>query len=134
MHRQRNMQAKQTLLISSLVTACLFSCGCTTQGASSSAEADWPELIVPIEAVRPIAPMKLSVVYKVMDGPPLSTLILRIAVDKDGNTKRVGLLQSSGHPNLDESAIDSAWRAVYQPYVKDGERVAFTIVTPITLK
>ncbi len=111
------------------VNLCMAGCG-----TSASSAADWPELAVPIEAVRPLTPMHLSFFYKVNEGVPRGTTILRIHVDELGHTRRVGLVQGSGHPGLDEGAMKSAWNVNYQPYLKDGQPVPVTVVVPMHLR
>lgn len=119
--------------LATMTAAILAMAGCASNTSTSSADA-WPALTVPIEQVRPVEPMRLAVNYKVMEGVPRGVTILRIHVDEHGQTRNVGLLQASGHPNLDEAAMKSAWGAVYQPYIKDGQPVPVTVVVPMALR
>lgn len=102
--------------------------------ASSPNGYPWPATVVTVEQVRPVKPMRLLVNYKIIKGVPVGTTVLRIHVNDKGNTQNVGILESSGHPNLDEAAINSAWEAKYRPYMIDGRAADVTLVMPVQLK
>ncbi|AMO25103.1 hypothetical protein UC35_22570 [Ramlibacter tataouinensis] len=78
--------------------------------------------------------MRLSVHYKIRDGAPSGTTMVKLHVDKNGQTRNVALLESSGKPNLDEAVINSAWGGTFQPYLVNGEPTEVTVVVPFHLK
>ena len=121
-----------TVLVAALCTACASNPSATANTTPSTT--GWPTTVVAIEDVMPLKPMLTSYVYKLWDGQPSGTAILRIHVSKAGRTQKVGLLQSSGHPNLDEAFINSAWKAQYQPYLVNGEPIEVTVVAPFSIK
>ncbi|MBA4175195.1 MAG: energy transducer TonB [Leptothrix sp. (in: Bacteria)] len=71
--------------------------------------------------------------------PPLSrrlaeqgTVRLSILVNPDGSVARLELLKSSGHPRLDQSAIEtvqSSWK--FEPARQGGNPVAAWVIVPI---
>jgi protein TonB len=78
--------------------------------------------------------MALSVHYKLRDGLPLGTTVLKIHIDEAGKTQRVVMLKSSGKPELDEATIKSVWSVNYRPYLDGGKPVPVTVVAPISLR
>lgn len=121
------IQASLGILIGAAALA-LVACASSPNGYS------WPATVVTVEQVRPVKPMRLLINYKIIKGVPVGTTMLRIHVNETGSTQNVGILESSGHPNLDEAAINSAWDAKYHPYVVDGRPVDVTLVMPVHLK
>jgi periplasmic protein TonB len=71
--------------------------------------------------------------------PPLSrrlgeagTVRLNILVNPDGSVARLELVQSSGYPRLDQSAIEtvqSSWK--FEPARQDGQPVSAWVIVPI---
>ncbi|PXW94390.1 TonB family protein [Sphaerotilus hippei] len=113
----------------SLPLACCVAmlAGCATPPA---ARVPWPATVVAIEEVKPVKPMAISYFYNITNGRPAGTCVLRIHVDSDGRAQKVDRLESSGHTNLDEAFVKAAWKAQYQPYVRDGQAIDVTVIAP----
>lgn len=59
------------------------------------------------------------------------TVLLRVLVDDAGRPAQVQLAQSSGHPRLDEAAIDAMRHARFKPYSEGGVAQAVWAPAPI---
>lgn len=121
---------KTTFLKALICVSALTLASCATPSKGY----DWPATVVTVEQARPVKPMRLLVNYKIMKGLPVGTTVLRIHVNEKGHTQNVGILESSGHPNLDEAAINAAWEARYHPCMVDGRPVNVTLVMPVHLQ
>jgi TonB family protein len=113
-----------------LLSATLMLNGCATTDARD----EWPSTVVTIEDVKIAKPMRLVVGYKVSKGAPIGTTVLRLHLNELGRVRNVSVLQSSGHANLDDAAINSAWDARFYPYIKEGKPVEVTLVMPMHLR
>lgn len=102
--------------------------------ASTVRNGEWPSTVVTIEDVRMKKPMRLVVGYKIRKGVPLGTTVLRLYLTEQGRIHDVGVMESSGHANLDEAAINAAWDASFHPYMKDGKPMAVTLIMPMHLR
>jgi len=54
-----------------------------------------------------------------------------VAVSRDGRALRVSLLKSSGHPLLDQAAIDAVRGWTFEPAQASGVPVASKVVVPV---
>lgn len=70
--------------------------------------------------------------------PPLSkrlreegTVMLRVRVDAEGQAAEVQLRRSSGHPRLDERALDTVNRWKFLPARQGGQPVEAWVIVPI---
>lgn len=70
--------------------------------------------------------------------PPLSrrlreegTVMLRVRVDAEGQAAEVQLRQSSGHPRLDERALETVKRWKFIPAKQGGQPVEAWVIVPI---
>jgi protein TonB len=59
---------------------------------------------------------------------------VKALVGSDGKVKQATVFVSSGHPVLDESAVECAKKRYYQPAQKDGNPVACFVKIPFTFK
>lgn len=94
----------------------------------------WPKRFVRIEDVKPTSRVQMTIHTRLSDAMPNGTVLMRVHIDETGQTRRVGLLRSSGHANLDEAAMQSAWKVAYSPYVVDGQPQAVTLLLPLSLR
>lgn len=117
-------------LLSLLLGAALGLSGCAT----STAQRTWPSTVVTIEQVKVAEPLRLSVGYRFVKGVPLGTTLLHLYVSEQGRVKDVKVVKSSGHANLDEGIINSAWDATFHPYIKDGQPIEVTLVMQVHLR
>lgn len=75
------------------------------------------------------------------DYPPLSLrmreqgrVVLRVLVDAKGHPERVEVQKSSGLPRLDEAGRQAVLRALFRPYIDDGQAVAVYVIVPINFQ
>jgi periplasmic protein TonB len=73
--------------------------------------------------------------------PPLSrrlresgVVIVEAEIGTDGRPARVTVHQSSGHPRLDEAALEAVRSALFRPYVADGRPAAAMARVPIAFE
>jgi len=100
------------------------------------------------EAPRPAPPLPLPLVqprfnadYLDNPKPPYPTLSrrmgeegevrLRVYVDPAGNAQQVELLRTSGHPRLDQSALETVKRWRFVPARQGDQPVAAWVIVPI---
>lgn len=95
---------------------------------ASVSQEPWPEREVSILQMRPREPLFLGYHYRLMDGAPKGDLVLRLHVSAEGMVRGVRLVKSSGHPNLDEGAMQSAWKASFHPFHVDGQAVPVSVL------
>lgn len=57
-----------------------------------------------------------------------------VLVDARGRPERMQLLRSSGHPRLDEAALDSVRATRFRPYTEDGVAQPFWVVMPLVFE
>ena len=89
-----------------------------------------PRPSVPADAPpRPLrCPMPPAVAM--MDAPDASVR-LRLSVDEDGDVSEATILTSSGDRALDDAALDAVGHWEYAPAVKDGRKVAATVIETV---
>ena len=62
------------------------------------------------------------------------TVLLRVMVDAKGNAQDVTLRQSSGYPELDQSALETVRRWRFVPGKRNGEATAMAVTVPIAFR
>jgi periplasmic protein TonB len=103
-----------------------------------------PPAPAPAPAPAPITPPNFNAAYLSNPAPayPASSrrmgeegaVMLRVFVEPNGEPSRVELDRTSGHPRLDQSAIDAVRRWKFVP-AKQGERaIAAWVLVPIQFK
>ena len=104
---------------------------CALSGCASHTER-WPAEVVRAEDMPALNVMRTSAVLpRGTERGGRSTVVLRLHVDAEGRTQRVGLVQSSGLAALDEAAMQTAREVRFAPYVKGGSPQAVTLVMPM---
>jgi periplasmic protein TonB len=58
-------------------------------------------------------------------------VLVRVLIDIDGRPSEVRILRSSGHPRLDDAAIEAVRAALFRPYVADGHARAAYVRVPV---
>ncbi|MFD2450348.1 energy transducer TonB [Ideonella paludis] len=58
------------------------------------------------------------------------TVLVRLVVDAQGLPTQVSLHKSSGHPRLDEQALQALRAARFVPYTRNGQALAWTAIAP----
>ncbi|MBQ0936674.1 energy transducer TonB [Ideonella paludis] len=59
------------------------------------------------------------------------TVLVRLVVDAQGLPTQVSLHKSSGHPRLDEQALQALRAARFVPYTRNGQALAWTAIAPL---
>lgn len=62
------------------------------------------------------------------------TTLLRVSVQASGKPGAIGVQKSSGHPVLDEAAVEAVTRWTFVPATRGGERIAGTVTVPIVFR
>ena len=101
---------------------------CAALLAACASTPPWPEREVSIFQMRPREPLMLGYHYLIKDGPPKGDLMLRLHVNEEGTVRGVRLVKSSGQPNLDEGAMQSAWKASFHPFLVEGKAVPVSVL------
>lgn len=102
--------------------------------ATPADDEPWPARTVPIEALRPLAPIRVAVpLDRAERGEPVASgsAAMRVHVAADGAVQRVALLQGSGNSTLDAAAIRAMRTARFRPYEVDGVAVPVTAIAPM---
>jgi len=94
---------------------------------------EWPEPIVRYEDLRALNRMVISVPRLRETGELLRPAVLRALVDRDGQVRRVQLLQSCGSPEHDEAALHALRGMHFEPHRINGAAQAVTLVVPLHL-
>jgi protein TonB len=58
-------------------------------------------------------------------------VVLRLAVSAMGEVSRVEVVESAGYAILDEAAIDTVRRWIFEPARRNGRPVASTVTLPV---
>lgn len=61
-------------------------------------------------------------------------VILRVLVNAQGRPERVEVQKSSGTARLDEAGRQAVLRALFRPYIDDGQAVAVYVIVPINFQ
>ncbi len=77
-----------------------------------------PVLLDRTEAVYPVTARQNE-----WDG----TVVVRIEVNSNGIPGECRIIETSGHPVLDQAALDAAFRTRYRPAIQEGKPVACTV-------
>jgi protein TonB len=96
--------------------------------AAPPAHDPWPDLVVPIEQMRTIGPLKTSVPIMSADRKGSSTVVLLVHVDAEGQPLRWKVQESSGNPRLDEAALHTMRNARFVPHRVAGAAREVTVV------
>ena len=59
------------------------------------------------------------------------TVLVRLVVDAQGLPTQVNVHKSSGHPRLDEQALQALWAARFAPYTRNGQALPWTAIAPL---
>lgn len=59
------------------------------------------------------------------------TVLVRLVVDAQGLPTQVSVHKSSGHPRLDEQALQALRAARFVPYTRNGQALAWTAIAPL---
>lgn len=112
--------------LAALVLACALA-GC------ASAPAPWPERVVRAEDVPALTRLPMRVLYDkrevARDG--VSTVVLRVHVDAQGQSRRAVVYQSSGIAEVDEAALKAVRDARFAPFARDGVAEDVTLMLPM---
>lgn len=100
--------------------------GCSTNPSSQT----WPATVVSFDQMKLLGGVHMTLSVKLMGERPRGTVGMQLWVDERGQVRNVRLIQSSGHPNLDEGAMQSAWHLRFQPWQESGKPVPVTVVMP----
>lgn len=58
-------------------------------------------------------------------------VLVRVLIDIDGRPSEIRILRSSGHPRLDDAALEAVRAALFRPYVADGRARAAYVRVPV---
>jgi protein TonB len=58
-------------------------------------------------------------------------VVVRVLIGSDGRPNDVRILRSSGHPRLDEAAMEAVSAALFRPYVVEGRARAAYVRVPV---
>jgi TonB family protein len=95
----------------------------TTQQTSTAPSPSAPKQVaVPIKTVRAIYP------YEAERDQRQGQVIVKMIVDEQGNV--VDVIAENGDPIFQKPALDAARKWKYQPYLKDGKPVRFSVRVP----
>ncbi len=94
---------------------------------------EWPETIVRYEDLRALNRMVLSVPRLREAGEVRGPAVLRALVDREGQVRRLQLLQSCGSPEHDEAVLHAMRGMRFEPHRVNGEALAVTLVLPLHL-
>jgi TonB family protein len=96
-----------------------------------SAEYAWPERVVKIEEMQPLAPIHIEVSRIRPRGVVRGPSVLRVHVNAQGLVQRAVLMQSCGSPAFDEAALHSIRGVTFKPYQLEEMAVDVTLVLPL---
>ena len=114
------------IAIATITLACVLA-GC------ASAPEPWPERVVRPEEVPALTRMPMRVLYNTreVERGQFSTVVLRVHVDAQGQSRRAVVSQSSGISELDEAALNAVRDARFKPFVHNGASEDVTLVLPM---
>ena len=113
--------------VATALTAVLVSVASATEKLSS----DWPETVVTIAQLRPLAAFRLEVPAFVARGAVRGPASLRAHVDAAGRVVKVDLLESCGNPDLDTAAIQAMRAMAFAPYTAENGATDVSLVVPV---
>lgn len=96
-----------------------------------------PAPVAPAAPAAPAAPKTVSgIEYIEKPRPVMPTTSLRmgeegvvqfkVLVNVKGKADKVEIIKSSGFPRLDDAAVTAVKRALFKPYIEDGQAIAFS--------
>lgn len=62
------------------------------------------------------------------------TVVVRALIDPAGHAQDVAVQRSSGHPRLDNAAVDAVRRARFRPYLDNGVAVPVRVTIPLNFE
>lgn len=108
-------------MTSALMAVAALTAGCAT------APAEWPRETVPLEQLRPLAPVRLQMNWMSGDGRPSGSVSLRGRLLADGSVGTVEILETSGRREFDQAAVMALRTARFNPHLVDGKPVEATV-------
>lgn len=84
-----------------------------------------------VDQLKVLIPMKASFYTTPTDNPQRYTVVMRLAVDTQGQVTRKKIEQSSGHARLDEAAMLATLPLRFAPYKFGGVPQAVTVLMPM---
>lgn len=99
----------------------------------ASTSAPWPERVVRAEDMPALTRMPVRIPYNTreVESGGGSTVVLRVHVDAQGQSRRAVVYQSSGIAEMDEAALKAVRDARFRPYVRDGAAEDVTLLLPM---
>lgn len=89
---------------------------------------------LPSSAVRYLVPPVLSYPRASRELGESGVVRLRVLVDEQGRPREVELARSSGHPRLDQAAMQAMRAARFQPHIEDGQPRMVWVQAPLNFQ
>ena len=111
----------------------------TPRPASALDEAD-VRILAALQQDASIANQDLAALVHLSPAPCLrrvrrlreqGTVLLRLTVDAQGLPQNVALHRSSGHPRLDEQAVQAMRAARFKPRIEHGQAIEWSALAPL---
>lgn len=89
---------------------------------------------LPSSAVRYLVPPVLSYPRASRELGESGVVRLRVLVDEQGRPREVEVAKSSGHPRLDQAAVQAMRAARFQPHLEDGQPRPVWVLAPLNFQ
>lgn len=89
---------------------------------------------LPSSAVRYLVPPVLSYPRASRELGESGVVRLRVLVDEQGRPREVEVAKSSGHPRLDQAALQAMRAARFQPHLEDGQPRSVWVLAPLNFQ
>ena len=90
-----------------------------------------PPKVIPASAVQYLEPIVLEYPRLSKRAGETGRVMIRVFIDEAGLAKSAQVNRSSGHPRLDDAALDAVQKARFKPYTENGQPVAGWVFIPL---